>query len=282
MNRRTLTQYSVAVLALLLAWRGTAADEPSKVVPLTNVHAHNDYEHTRPLLDALDNGFCSFEADIHLVDGKLLVAHSRAAVKPDRTLESLYLDPLREHVQKNGGRVYPGGPPVWLLIDFKGDPKTIYPVLRKVLEQYAPILTVWRDGKMTPGAVTPVLTGNHPAESVLAAESVRYAAIDGVLEALDRNPPADLVPWMSSQWSLTFKWKGTGPMPDIERQKLRDIVEKAHAQGRLVRFWGAPDNPTTWDALRAAKVDLINTDDLPGVRKFLSGAGGKEGGAANH
>jgi len=269
---------ALAVGLVLAAWgtRSRAAEKPAKVVPLTNVHAHNDYEHPRPLLDALDNGFCSVEADIHLVDGKLLVAHSRAAVKPDRTLESLYLDPLRERVRKNGGRVYPGGPPVWLLIDFKGDPKTTYPVLRKILEQYADILTVWRDGKKTQGAVTPVLTGNHPTEAVLAAEPVRYAAIDGVLEALDRNPPADLVPWMSSQWGLTFKWKGTGTMPDAERQKLREIVDKAHAQGRLVRFWGAPDNPTTWEALRAAKVDLINTDDLRGVRQFLLGSGGAQ------
>ena len=62
--------------------------------PLTNVHAHNDYEHKHPLFDALACGFCSVEADINLVDGQLLVAHSRAAVKPGRTLQSLYLDPL--------------------------------------------------------------------------------------------------------------------------------------------------------------------------------------------
>src|SRR5258706_5936496 len=169
-NRLTLkTSCAAIALGLLLICRASwaAADYSAKVVPLTNVHAHNDYEHARQLLDALDCGFCSFEADIHLVDGKLLVAHSRAAVKPDRTLESLYLDPLRERVRKNGGRVYAGGPPVWLLIDFKGDPKAIYPVLRKVLEQYAEILTVWRDGQRTEGAVTPILTGNHPAEAVL-------------------------------------------------------------------------------------------------------------------
>ena len=270
MRANTKRTAALVGLVLLLCRAGWAtADDARKVVPLTNVHAHNDYEHQRPLLDALDNGFCSVEADIHLVDGKLLVAHSRAAVKPDRTLESLYLEPLRERARKNGGRVYPGGPTVWLLIDFKGDPKATYPVLRKLLEAYSEILTVWRDGKKTEGAVTPILTGNHPAEAVLAAETVRYAAVDGILEALDRNPPADLVPWMSSQWSLSFKWKGTGAMPEAERQKLREIVDKAHAQGRLVRFWGAPDNATIWQALLAAQVDLINTDDLSGARQFL-------------
>ena len=40
---------------------------------LPAAHAHNDYLHKRPLLDALAQGFCSVEADIFLVDGALLV-----------------------------------------------------------------------------------------------------------------------------------------------------------------------------------------------------------------
>ena len=53
-------------LGLLLAV-ARAADEP--VTPLRQAHAHNDYEHPRPLLDALDHGFCSVEADVFLTDG---------------------------------------------------------------------------------------------------------------------------------------------------------------------------------------------------------------------
>ena len=43
--------------------------------PIRQGHAHNDYEHERPLFDALDNGFCSIEVDIFLVGGKFLVGH---------------------------------------------------------------------------------------------------------------------------------------------------------------------------------------------------------------
>ena len=32
--------------------------------PLTQAHAHNDYEHDRLLLDALEHGFTSVEADV--------------------------------------------------------------------------------------------------------------------------------------------------------------------------------------------------------------------------
>jgi putative flavoprotein involved in K+ transport len=51
------------------------ADSPSPTgVPLPNAHSHNDYLRPRPLLDALDQGFCGVEADVFLVDGDLLVA----------------------------------------------------------------------------------------------------------------------------------------------------------------------------------------------------------------
>src|SRR5438128_8490223 len=118
-------QWGTCLLLFAVAFYGAAArcqaDDPAAVKPLPQAHAHNDYEHKRPLWDALDRGFCSVEADIYLVNGQLLVAHSRQGVKPERTLQSLYLDPLRERVKKNGGRVYAGGPEVTLLVDIKSD-----------------------------------------------------------------------------------------------------------------------------------------------------------------
>src|SRR5258707_1793939 len=113
---RTTFLVVAGVVAVLAAVR---ADEPAKVTPLRRAHAHNDYEHKRPLFDALDQGFCSVEPDIWLVDGQLLVAHDLKNVKPERTLAALYLDPLRDRVRKNGGRVYRGGPTVTLLVDVK-------------------------------------------------------------------------------------------------------------------------------------------------------------------
>jgi glycerophosphoryl diester phosphodiesterase len=62
-------------------------------------------------------------------------------------------------------------------------------------------------------------------------------------------------------------------MPPEEQTKLKQIVAKAHQHGRRVRFWGAPDNAIFWQAMLANGVDLINTDDLEGVGKFLSSSG---------
>jgi len=236
--------------------------------PLTSVHAHNDYEHTHPLFDALDHGFCSVEADIYLVDGQLLVAHHRSEVKPDRTLQSLYLDPLRDRVRKNGGRVYPNGPEVVLLIDLKSKWQDIYPVLREVLKQYSDMLSTFTSTGKKTNAIMAIITGDRALE-MFAGESVRYAAFDGELTELDSKQSGDLIPWISSDWSKSFKWRGTGPLPDAERIKLKEIVARAHRHGRRVRFWGSPDQPNFWKEILADGVDLINTDDLDGAQKFL-------------
>src|SRR6516225_4303819 len=153
-------------------------------IPLTRVHAHNDYEHKRPLFDALDHGFCSIEADIYLVDGQLLVAHERNQVRPDRTLQSLYLDPLRERIKKNGGRVYPNGPEVTLLIDLKSDWTQIYPVLRAVLTNYSDMLVTFHGGIRDTNAILAIITGNR-SKKIFDGETIRYAALDGELEDLD-------------------------------------------------------------------------------------------------
>ena len=236
--------------------------------PLLRVHAHNDYAHQRPLFDALDHGFCSFEADIHLVDGQLLVAHDRTRVKPERTLQSLYLDPLRDRVKKNGGRVYRDGPECVLLIDIKGRWQETYPVLRGVLKQYADILSTFSEGRKQPRAILVIITGDR-SKQMFVDETLRYAAYDGELGDLEATESADLIPWISSNWSQTFKWRGTGVFPEAEKAKLREILAKAHAHNRHVRFWGSPDQAVFWQEMLDDGVDLINTDDLAGAQRFL-------------
>lgn len=261
-----LARVSRVLIASLLWAAPLAAAEEKK--PLARAHAHNDYEHKRPLLDALDCGFCSVEADIWLVKGQLLVAHTPLDWNTDRTLEKLYLDPLRDRVKANAGKVYKAGAPFFLMIDVKTEAKGTYAALAKVLESYADILTVTRDGKVESKAVTVVISGNRDVKT-LTEQKTRYAAIDGRPADLDGAAPAALVPWVSAEWGLQFKWAGTGAMPDDERKKLREMVAKAHKQGRKVRFWATPEKVEVWKELLAADVDLLNTDKLKELEKFL-------------
>jgi hypothetical protein len=259
------------VLLLGLATGIMRAANPA-VQPLARAHAHNDYEHPRPLLDALAHGFCSVEADIHLVDGRLLVAHDRWRVKPERTLEALYLEPLRARVEANGGRVFPNGPAFWLLIDFKSDGAATWQALKPVLERHRAMLTAFRPDRTETNAVTVVLSGNVPRE-LLAAEAERLAAVDGRTGDLEANPSPHLVPWVSESWSRLFTWRGQDTPPAADLMKLRELVGRAHAQGRQVRFWGAPDFEAVWRVQHAAGVDLINTDKLEELARFLRQAG---------
>jgi hypothetical protein len=256
----------IATFLCALAMLCVAAEQP--VTPLLRGHSHNDYEQKRPLADALDAGFCSVEADVFLIEGELLVGHTVFGVRRERTLKSLYLDPLRKRVSENGGRVYRDGPAFYLMIDVKTDAATTWKALEKTLADYAPMLTTWRGEKIEPGAVTVIISGNRDRDA-LAKSDLRHAAIDGRLSDLKTNPPTTLVPWVSAGWTGEFKWTGEGAMPDDERAKLKRFVDEAHAQKRMIRFWEAPDMPAAWKELRDAGVDLINTDNLKGLAAFL-------------
>ena len=258
---------------LAVAFFSGAAALVAAPVPLVRAHAHNDYEHARPLLDALDHGFASIEADVYLVGGQLLVAHNLKDVQPGRTLEALYLDPLRARATQNGGRVYRGGPTITLLVDVKSEAGATYAALHESLQAYAAMLTVFRDGVATPGAITVIVSGNR-APAVMAAQPVRFAAMDGRMADLGGPATSALVPWISDNWQKVFAWRWTGPMPEADRVKLQRSVAEAHAQGRRIRFWNTPDRPEVWRVLFDAGVDLINTDNLAGLQAFLLAAPG--------
>lgn len=284
MVRRTRRAFVVTLGAALAG--GTAAPAfadssgPRPKPPLARAHAHNDYEHPHPLTDALSHGFGSVEADIWLVDGQLLVAHDATELDPTRTLESLYLDPLFQRVTANGGRVYRGYDlSLQLLIDIKTPGEATYLELTKRLRRYSRMFSTAYGGvggRVRRGAVTAVISGDRGARAPMEAEKVRHAFYDGRLEDMGTGVPASFIPLISADWTKTFTWQGTGPMPEEEREKLYQITVAARAARQKVRFWATPDlagpeRDAVWRELLAARVDYLNTDDLAGLEEFLRG-----------
>ena len=253
-----MTRLRRVAIALILP--AVCAAQPAR---LDRAHAHNDYEHARPLLDALDRGFTSIEADVHLVKGELLVAHHKDSVVAGRTLESLYLAPLRAYARDHRE-------PLLLLIDVKSDSEATYVVLDSVLRRYADILTIFADARTIEGPVLAVISGERAIGTMRRAR-VRFAGVDGRLKDLETTPRAShaLIPLVSDSWDRITKWKGEGPVPAGVREHLARVVALAHGQGQRVRFWGTPDNAVVWRVLRDAGVDLIGADDLDGLRNFL-------------
>jgi hypothetical protein len=271
--RRSLSCPRIALISACLRltlFTASTQPAPAQVLPLQNAHSHNDYLHPRPLLDALDHGFCSVEADIFLLDNRLSVAHEASEIRPERTLEALYLEPLLARVRERGGHVHSTTTRFHLLIDIKSDALATYQVLDRVLQNYAGMLTRFEGDRTVTNAVTITLSGNRPRD-YLAQQPTRYAAYDGRLADLDSNASPGFMPLVSDNWRAHFQWRGEGPLSETEHMKLRELVRRAHEQGRAIRFWGNPDQAEGWAALRDAGVDLINTDHIAGLRDFLIG-----------
>jgi hypothetical protein len=243
---------------------------PSAVPALPKAHSHADSRHRRPLWDALGAGFTSFEVDVWVVGGRLLVGHS--APRPWRTLERLYLDPLARLVSERGCVYEDFDRPITLLLDVKSDPVRARPVIEQHLRLYGGLLSCWRDGHAIPGDVTVVLSGTLLGMPYDAPQ--RWAAVDGRARSAQPDVPAALMPLRSDCWPELFSWSGDGPMPQDQHERLARMVADAHARGQRVRFWQTPDRPgrardAVWRTLLDAGVDLIDTSDLAGARAFL-------------
>lgn len=275
-RRRALTTLGAALAGAVALPAGQAwAGGHRGPRPLWHAHAHNDYEHPRPLFDALDHRFGSVEADIFLVGDQLLIGHDTSELDPTRTLESLYLDPLAALVEANHGSVYRGRrQSEQLLIDIKTEGSSTYVELDRHLRRYPHLFTRYAHGRVHPGPVTAVISGDRAARIPMEAQTERRAFYDGRLADLGGAAPASFIPLISDNWTLNFTWQGEGPFPDAERQKLRGITDAAHARGQQIRFWATPDTAgaardALWTELLAGGVDYLNTDDLAGLEAFL-------------
>jgi hypothetical protein len=263
---------SASCRAALLAILAAACSAPGDTAPavLSRAHSHNDYLRERPLFDALDAGFCSVEADVFPVDGTLLVAHDRSGLRADRDLDSLYLAPLFERHCAQGAIHAGSDGDFTLLVDIKADAELAYSLLRALLEPYRAMLTRLEGGELVPSSVTLILSGSRP-RATLAAECDRLAFMDGRLADLAGEPRAgaELIPLVSDRFGRVFEWRGEGAFPEEDRDRLSELVARAHRQGRRLRFWAVPGGEAGWEILRAGGVDLIGTDEPEHLARFL-------------
>lgn len=230
--------------------------------PLTRAHSHNDYAQKRPFDEAVDNGFNSIEVDVFPVNGKLLVGHNEKDIKPEKTIESMYLDKLSARVKANKGSVYAAGAPTfWVLVDVKRDGLVAYKTLRKILDRYPNLMP-------NKSKVRFVISGDRAIDAI-AADKGKYAGIDGRFPDLAKHYSFEVMPWISDDWLSHFKWLGAGAFPADSQKELTSLVKSVHDQKKLIRFWGTADNEQTWELQWKAGADLINTDKPKKLRIFM-------------
>lgn len=249
---------------------GKPVNNATRVVPLSQAFAHNDYQHENPLYDALANGFTVIEADIHLIDGDLYVTHDPpASVENVSSLKELYLDPLLRLVRKNNGFIYPGyEASINLMIDLKTDAESTYAVLRRQLLEYSVILSTLSEMETKPKPVRVFISGNRPVQTILE-DSVQLAGVDGRLSDLEQQYSVGFMPMISENFSSLTDWNGTDPIPTIAFERLQSLSSRIHQQGKKFRLWGTPENEYAWKVLLDAGVDYICTDDLVKAKLFL-------------
>jgi hypothetical protein len=219
-------------------------------------HSHNDYQHARPLTDALEQKFYSVEADIWLHQGELLISHWGIMFKG--SLEELYLKPLQKLVDERGS-VYGDGKPFYLWVEIKDECSYVRPELNRILNRY-PMLSVYTDHEVRPGPVTVILTGNEENKRLFTEEyPVRRATRDAE-HFNTADPPADTRwSWYAIQWQ---EWMN-------DHRALRILTRLIHEKGRKLRLWDVPHSEDVWHTALEAQVDQISVDNLSWMRRFL-------------
>lgn len=176
-----------------------------------------------------------------------------------------------------------------LLVDFKSDGESLWPVL---MEQLQPLresgyLSHFDGSDMIHRPITVVATGDAPFHRILENTTYRDIFYDAPLEKLAHasdsfeasHPQTDEPVYNahnSYYASVDFrKTIGSLPMSRLSQNqltKVRNQVRAAHERGLRVRYWGTPKWPVglrnyVWRVLVRERVDVLNVDDLHGATR---------------
>lgn len=238
--------------------------QPRVYSSIDNAHSHNDYLQNVPFYTAYSARCASIEADIFLVDGELYVAHEKKDINKARTLKSLYLNPIRGQMKINGGSGYPDGKSFQLLIDLKTDYRETLKVLEQQLLEYSDCF----DYKKNPSAVRVIISGSSPSPEEYS-NYADFICFDGNPQLTYTSEQNTRVPMISVPFQALTKWNGLGRMIEADYDKVKSVIDKVHAGGKSIRFWGCPDTKTAWNTFIKLGVDYLNTDQPALLDNFL-------------
>lgn len=213
------------------------------------IHVHNDYEQSIPFWSAISANADSLEADIFLQNNELYVAHEKSKIKKEKTLDNLYLKPLKAAIKS---KFVASKKPIQLLIDIKTDAYSTLNVLIKKLKNYPAIINN--------NNVNIVISGARPK----AKDYSKYPFFILFDYQEEDFPQSSSILSKIGLVSYSFKdfsvWNGKGKMVASEYEKLQHQITKVHKLKKTIRFWATPDSKSAWKALSDLKIGFINTD----------------------
>jgi alkaline phosphatase len=231
--------------------------QPSKY-STANAHSHNDYLNNTPFHTAYKNKFGSIEADIFPVNDILHVAHHKKEISPQRTLKSLYIEPLQKELAANNSR------PLILLVDIKESYKLSLNLLIKEIEPLKQYLSTPQESK----SLIIVISGTRPPPAEYKNYPTYIFFDDNFI--LKHSPEEWVrVGLISRPFNKISEWKGEGVMNRKDKKRIRGMIDSVHSAGKPFRFWAAPDTKTSWKLQKKLNADLIGTDRIDELANFL-------------
>ena len=199
------------------------------------------------------------------------VAHIPLFLGLRSNLEKRYFKPLDKYLASNNGAIFQNPKDkLILMVDIKRNPDKAYYLLRELCEKYEHLMTVRyiNSAVLKEGPIQILLSGSKPYE-LLFADSIRYMQLDGSPGDIgDIRFNRELVPRVSTSYGGNFKWRGIGKMPEKELIFLRELVQKANADARELRFWGMPNNLKVLNLMLREGVHWLNIDRLKILKKL--------------
>ena len=221
------------------------------------IHAHNDYAQARPFVNAYEQRADFIEADVWLYNGTLVVSHDTTQAGAP-TLDSLYLTPIVKLFGQHTDKVSPARDYTFsLVIDVKSNPVQVLPKLLTALQERLPCF----NRSANPRAIQIIISGNRPKIDTYLDYPLLFQ-FDGRPSEVYDDETLKRVALISDNFRSYSRWDGTGDLPDLDREKLKRVIKRAHSDNKPIRFWAIPDTPNAWKQLKKIGVDIINTDKV--------------------
>ncbi|WP_242157802.1 alkaline phosphatase [Aestuariivivens sediminis] len=225
---------------------------------LIKIHSHNDYHQTVPFWNAYSNGLHSIEVDIYLKNDTLYATHGVSEIIPGRTIETLYLQPLKRALTLQLGE----HKHLQLLIDIKSEAYATLNKLIAILDTYPTLINNPK--------VSFVISGNEPKLKDFTSYP-DYIQFDyQSLNDINDKAIWDKIALISLSFKTFSAWNGYGRLTAPDYIKVKTAIDKAHSYNKPFRYWATPDSKTAWKALSDLGVDFINTDNPYGASAYLN------------
>ncbi len=254
------------LLALALTCCGAAAAQPPVLI-----HSHNDYAQRVPFYQAYAQQVSSIEADVFLHDGQLLVGHDVEDLRADMTFEALYVEPIVTLFARNGGRAFrDSDQTLQLMVELKSETDPTLRVVAALLGRWPEVF----DPEVNPAAVRVAVTGRVPAPEAFDRYP-RFLGFDGAWDADYTPEQLERIALISTNFRDFSQWNGKGTIIPAEKERLEQVIDRAHEQGKPVRFWNAPEGTTVYYTFYDMGIDYINTDNPEVCAAFFADFGNK-------